>query len=129
MRLHSSVKHAHAQRGDRVQSLLSEREIYIYTSGQQVNHLFINRESKVKITKQDYARMEELITSFVESNNIMAHSEYPGMTITRYCWGIFHSCLDRLLYNSVKDYLFLRSLYSYLKDDHINTALKNILIK
>ena len=54
--------------------------------------------------------MEELITSFVESNNIMAHSEYPGMTITRYCWGIFHSCLDRLLYNSVKDYLFLHTV-------------------
>ena len=81
----------------------------------------------MKMTHEDFIRTQNLITSYVKDHNIMPRSEYPGMNLTRYCWDIFHGTLDRLQYKSVSDYLFLRSLYDYLKDDHIDTALRKIL--
>ena len=84
----------------------------------------------MKITTQDYNRLNQLITDTVKDNNIMSRSLYPGMTVTSYIWDIFHSTCDRLQHaGNILDYLFIRSLYDYCNDNNINTALKNILKK
>lgn len=82
----------------------------------------------MKITKDDYSRLNKLITETVQGHSIMALAEYPGMSVMRYSWDIYHATCDKAQHaNNVSDYLFLRHLYDYLNDDHLTTALRAIL--
>ena len=82
--------------------------------------------STMKITEQDYNRLSGLILDVVEKNKIRHRSDYD-MTIIRYIWDIFHAACDYCQYNNVNDYLFIRGLYGYLADKHMDTTLKRIL--
>lgn len=83
----------------------------------------------MKITKQDYDRLNALITKTVTDHEIHSLADYPGMSVLRYSWDIYHAVCDRAQNeNNVSDYLFLRHLYDYLNDDHLTTALRAILL-
>lgn len=83
----------------------------------------------MKIRQADYIRLETLLKTFRQDYHIKPHADYPNMTQTRYVWDIFHACMDSCQNaRKVEDYLFLRSLWDYLNDTHIETALKRILL-
>ena len=84
-------------------------------------------ENKMKIMKNDFTRLSNLTNEFKQLANIHSYTDY-SMTKTRYVWDIFHFTSDHLQAEKrVKDYLFMRSLYSYLNDNNLQTALIKIL--
>ena len=80
----------------------------------------------MKITKEDYNRLDRLIKDCIKRNSIKPIKDYD-ISPVRYRWDIFHTTLDWLQYNNIPDYLFIRRLYDYLNDNHMDSALKNIL--
>lgn len=80
----------------------------------------------MKIRQDDYTRLSELILHVINHNKIQAKTNY-NITMTRYIWDIFHTTCDYYQYKNISDYLFIRRLYDYLNDSHMNTALKKIL--
>ena len=83
----------------------------------------------MKMTQTDYDKFSALITDTVKEYGIKYHADYPGMSVTRYAWDIFHLTTGRYqLMNHVENYLFMRSLFDKYNDDHITTALKKILL-
>ncbi len=80
----------------------------------------------MKMTKQDYYRLEDLIAAHIERASIGPIEDYD-ITPTNYRWSIYHTTLDHLQYSSVEDYIFIRSLYDYCNDNHIDTALRNMI--
>ena len=81
----------------------------------------------MKITKDDYQKLSELVNEFKTEMNINSLEDY-GMTKIRYAWDIYHFTMDYLqMRNRVSDYLFMRRLYDYLNDANIQTALIKIL--
>lgn len=82
----------------------------------------------MKIRPSDYERLSGLITSFVNDRGIGKREVYINMSIDRYVWEIFHAAMDGAQAdNRIEHYLFMRSLWDYLNDDNITTALKSIL--
>ena len=82
----------------------------------------------MKIRKDDYKKLSELINNTMDNFNIKAHKDYPAASLTRYLWDIKWTAQDHFQHtNDVKNYLFMRSLSDYLNDDHITTALKHII--
>lgn len=80
----------------------------------------------MKISKTDYERLSGLIAICMIMNDIKDRSN--NVTVTRYAWDIFNATMDMAqLENRKDDYDFLRNLYDYLSDNHIETALKKIL--
>ena len=80
----------------------------------------------MKMIKSDYVRLEELINICIKRSGIKPHSDYK-MSHEWYRWDIYYATLDYLQYNSREDYIFMRSLYDYCNDDHIDTALRRII--
>lgn len=82
----------------------------------------------MKIRPSDYQRLSALVTSFVVDRGIGKRAAYPGMSIERYVWAVFHAAMDGAQAdNRIEHYLFFRSLWDYLDDNNITTALKSIL--
>jgi len=78
----------------------------------------------MKVTKNDYARMQQLINDCIQECKIKAYECYPGISERRYHWDIYHATIDRLQYKNKEDYLFLRSLYDYCNDNHNRHGVK-----
>ena len=78
------------------------------------------------MTKPDYIRMEELINTHIKDHGIGPYNQFD-MNHERYCWLVYHATFDWLQYNNREDYNFMRSLYDYCNDDHIDTALRKII--
>jgi hypothetical protein len=82
----------------------------------------------MKIRQSDYDKLQALLQETVKRYAINPYSSY-SMTQTRYVWDIFHVTMDYMqTLGRINDYLFMRSLHDYLTDNHIETALKRILI-
>lgn len=82
----------------------------------------------MKITKEDYTRLEKLIHETVEKNPT-AQAAYiaKGLTQVRFIWDTWNVTIDRTMREKVEDYLWLRGLHDYLNDSHLETALKAII--
>lgn len=69
----------------------------------------------MKITKQDYDNMKIKIAT-VHTNDIQQLYKDKQFSDRRYRWDCFHATK-----------CYTKELYDYLNDDHIDTALKNII--
>ena len=85
----------------------------------------------MKITTQDYARVEKLIRGTLEKfplEKTQADYKTRNLSDTRLVWDYWHATLQRLQVTDVEQYLYLRGLHDYLDDSHIETALRAILV-
>ncbi len=95
---------------------------------------------RLAITQEDYTRLESLFLSFINSDSvkyplneylIKAHKE--SYTQTRIVFDFWHylmrynEVLSSMKVKDFNDYEFLRSLYSYLNDSTLESALFAIL--
>ena len=82
----------------------------------------------MKITETDFTRLQFAVKHFAETRHLQPRKNYPGMTVTRYIFDVFHGMIDACqAERRIEDYLFLRSLYDYLEDSHLETAMKKAL--
>ena len=72
----------------------------------------------MKITKNHY---EILKNKAIDITNKYPNWEVPEYNDTRNRWNVFHAICDD------DKYTFAKILWKYLHDDHIDTALKNII--
>lgn len=83
----------------------------------------------MKIREDDYKRLEKLVKDvFILHPTAKVIYAEKGLSETRLVWDIYHHTTDTAQREGrVEDYLFLRSLYDYLNDNHLTTALKAII--
>lgn len=73
----------------------------------------------MKIKPEDYKELETRINNFVETNIEACKQHFNSHNITRVSWDFAHAagCTP----------FICDTLYKYLNDEHINTALKAIV--
>jgi hypothetical protein len=78
----------------------------------------------MRITKEDYAKLKKLVDVVLEKEPT-AKAEYiaDGKSQTYFCWDVYHKVSSQA---TVTEKFWLHDLYSYLNDDHLETALKHI---
>ena len=83
---------------------------------------------KMKINRPDFERLAKLINATLEKNPT-AREQYKqkGLSATRFLWDTWHYTVSINQRENVEDYLWLRGLQDYLNDNHLETALKNIV--
>ena len=79
---------------------------------------------RMKITPGDYKELSTDIRQFLNDNPDAnwESAEKIGWSFVRYCWEIYHQVNNR-----DNNFKYNRSLYDYLNDNHITTALKSII--
>ena len=84
-----------------------------------------------KINGSDLERFTALIQETLNKfPNVKEQYKEKGLSSMRFYWDTFHVTSDNLQKSGrVEDYLFIRRLYDYANDNHITTALKNIIEK
>ena len=78
----------------------------------------------MKITDQDYKHLTELINQFLsgkQEQDIKKLYQEKNLSMIRYRWDLYHAAVD---YN--KNHDFVNSLYNYLDDNNIDSALRKI---
>jgi hypothetical protein len=86
----------------------------------------------MKIIQADYKRLEPILQKTLEKfplDHTQADYKKRGLSETRLLFDYLHASVDRERLENVENYLFLRSLYDYLTDDNIETALRRIILK
>ncbi len=84
----------------------------------------------MKITLGDYKRLENIIQKSFETlplEMVLDEAKSRGWSNARICWSYFNYVATPGI-STEEDYLFLRSLHTYLNDDHIETAMFKIII-
>lgn len=82
----------------------------------------------MKINPLDLTKLTKITLDFAKSHSLKQRADYPGMSVTRFCWDVYHGMMDNAQLTNIENYFFLRSLGDYLNDDHLTTALKKALI-
>lgn len=76
----------------------------------------------MKITKEDFAKLKSFIDPVLERVPVAEYrKENPTFSAKRVRWGYFHAAGQPAL-----EFL-CGHLYSYMNDDHMDTALKTIV--
>ena len=83
----------------------------------------------MKITKEDYQRLNKMILNVLENNQgVQVIYKDKGLSEIRFRWDTYHKVTGDAQHDGrVEDYLFCRRLYDYLNDDNLDTALKSII--
>jgi hypothetical protein len=76
----------------------------------------------MKMEKQHYEKLRSEILYIEEKLPAMKYIyKNANRSKERYCWDLLFKCNENF-----RDFIF-KNLYSYLNDDHINTALNKII--
>ena len=85
----------------------------------------------MKIRPEDYKRLETLVNATLEKfplEKTQADYQARGLSQTRLVWDYFHATVQRLQITDGESYVWMRGIYDYLNDNHIETALKRIIL-